>query len=57
MHPVLSVAALVRQDPEFLYSALDATACAAFSKESRMTFANAKEPHRNSGASDSSVIW
>jgi hypothetical protein len=32
--------------PNFLYAALDATACAAFIKESRMKFANANQLHR-----------
>ena len=38
-------------DPDFLYAALDMTACAAFSKESRMRFANATKLHRKSGGS------
>jgi hypothetical protein len=33
-------------DPDFLYAALDTTACAAFIKESRMNFANASQLHR-----------
>jgi hypothetical protein len=33
--------------PNFLYAALDATACAAFIKESRMKFAN--QLHRKFG--------
>jgi hypothetical protein len=36
-------------DPDFLYAALDMTACAAFSRESRMRFANASKLHRKSG--------
>jgi hypothetical protein len=36
-------------DPDFLYAALDTTACAAFAKESRMNFANAHRPHRKPG--------
>jgi hypothetical protein len=36
-------------DPDFLYAAPDMTACAAFSKESRMKFANATKLHRKSG--------
>jgi hypothetical protein len=40
-------------DPDFLYAALDMTACAAFSKESRMRFANATKLHRKSGGSPS----
>jgi hypothetical protein len=36
-------------DPDFLYAAPDTTACAAFSKESRMKFANATKFHRKSG--------
>jgi hypothetical protein len=35
--------------PDFLYVAPSTTACAAFSKESRMKFANANELHRKSG--------
>jgi hypothetical protein len=35
-------------DPDFLYAALDTTACAAFIKESRMSFVNAIQPHRKS---------
>jgi len=38
-------------DPDFLYAAPDTTACAAFSKESRMKFANATELDRKSGGS------
>jgi hypothetical protein len=38
-------------DPDFLYAAPDKTACAAFSKESRMRFANAIKLHRKSGGS------
>jgi hypothetical protein len=34
---------------DFLYAALDTTACAAFIKESRMNFANANKFHRKSG--------
>jgi hypothetical protein len=34
---------------DFLYVAPSKTACAAFSKESRMKFANATKPHRKSG--------
>jgi 4Fe-4S ferredoxin len=40
---------LARRDPDFLYAALDTTACAAFIKESRMNFANANQLHRKSG--------
>jgi hypothetical protein len=36
-------------DPDFLYAAPDMTACAAFSKERRMRFANANKLHRKSG--------
>src|ERR1700691_1528870 len=35
-------------DPDFLYAALNKTACAAFSKESRITCANATKLHRKS---------
>jgi hypothetical protein len=38
-------------DPDFLYAALEMTACAAFIKESRMNFANANQPHRKSWGS------
>jgi hypothetical protein len=38
-------------DPDFLYAALDATAYAAFSKESRMKCAEATKLHRKSGGS------
>ena len=40
---------LCHPDPDFLYVAPSMTACAAFSKESRMRFANANELHRKSG--------
>jgi len=40
---------LCHPDPDFLYVAPSITACAAFSKESRMRFANANELHRKSG--------
>jgi hypothetical protein len=36
-------------DPDLLYAAPDMTACAAFSKESRMGCANATKLHRKSG--------
>ena len=36
-------------DPDFLYAAPDTTACAAFSKESRMKLANATNLDRKSG--------
>jgi hypothetical protein len=36
-------------DPDFLYAAPEMTACAAFSKESRMRFANATKLLRKSG--------
>ena len=36
-------------NPNFLYSALDTTACAAFIEESRMKCAEANKLHRNSG--------
>jgi hypothetical protein len=36
-------------DPDFLYVALDTTACAAFIKESRMICINAYKLHRKSG--------
>jgi hypothetical protein len=40
-------------NPDFLYAAPDMTAYAAFSKESRMRFANATKLHRKSGGSPS----
>ena len=40
-------------DPDFLHAAPDMSACAAFSKESRMKFANATKLHRKSGGSPS----
>jgi hypothetical protein len=40
-------------DPDFLYAAPDMAACAAFSKESGMKFANATKLHRKSGKSPS----
>jgi len=40
-----------QRTPDFLYAAPDTTACAAFSKESRMKFANATKLHRKSGGS------
>jgi hypothetical protein len=44
-------------DPDFLYAAPDMTAYAAFSKESRMRFANATKLHRKSGGSPSSFLF
>ena len=38
-------------DPDFLHVALTNGTCAAFSKESRMKFANATKLHRKSGRS------
>jgi hypothetical protein len=38
-------------DPDFLHEAPNRFACAAFSKESRMKFANANKLHRKSGGS------
>jgi hypothetical protein len=38
-------------DPDFLYAALDMTACADFFKESRMRFINANKPYRKSEGS------
>jgi hypothetical protein len=35
-------------DSDFLYAALDMTACAAFFKESRVRFVNANKPYRKS---------
>src|SRR5271156_2790666 len=44
-----SKSTLCHPDPDFLYVAPSMTACAAFSKESRMRFASANELHRKSG--------
>jgi L-rhamnose isomerase/sugar isomerase len=44
-HEILSYSG----EPDFLHAALDTTACAAFSKESRMNFADANQLHRKSG--------
>jgi hypothetical protein len=38
------------QVPDFLYAALDTTACAAFIKESRMKLANVNQILRKSGS-------
>ena len=38
-----------RGDPDFLYAALDRTACAAFIKESRMKFVGSPKPNRKFG--------
>jgi hypothetical protein len=38
-----------RSPPDFLYAALDTTACGAFLKASRKNFANASQFHRKSG--------
>jgi hypothetical protein len=43
-------------DPDFLYAAPDTTACAAFSKESRMRCANATKLHRKSGGSPPQLL-
>jgi hypothetical protein len=40
---------LCHPDPDFLHVAPSKTACAAFSKKSRMRFANANKLHRKSG--------
>ena len=44
-------------DPDFLYAAPDMTACAAFSKESRMRFANATKLHRKSEGGPSFFLF
>jgi L-rhamnose isomerase/sugar isomerase len=44
-HEILSYSG----EPDFLHAALDTTACAAFSKESHMNFADANQLHRKSG--------
>jgi hypothetical protein len=38
-----------RDAPNFLYAALDETACAPFFKERRMKFGEPTKPHRKSG--------
>jgi hypothetical protein len=43
-------------DPDFLYAALEMTACAAFIKESRMYFTNANQPHTKSGGSPTTAL-
>jgi hypothetical protein len=43
-------------DPDFLHTALDTTAGAAFSKESRKKFANATKLHRKSGGSPATAF-
>jgi hypothetical protein len=45
-----------RGDPDFLYAALDRTACAAFIKESRMKCPEADTLHRKSGGSPSKAL-
>jgi L-rhamnose isomerase len=47
-HEILSYSG----EPDFLHAALDTTACAAFSKESHMNFADANQLHRKSGEPD-----
>jgi hypothetical protein len=44
------------ENPDFLYAALDTTACAAFSKESRINFTDANKLHRKSGEAAASII-
>jgi hypothetical protein len=44
-----------RHPSDFLFPALDMTACAAFITESRMKFANANRLHRKSGSGCSSI--
>jgi hypothetical protein len=44
------------RDPDFLYAALDTTACAAFIKERRMKCINANQLHRKSGSTRCSRI-
>jgi len=53
-NPNLRVSPLIghHDAPDFLYAALDTTACAAFIKESRMKFDSANRPHRKSGGAE-----
>ncbi len=53
-HPSAVIGRLItyHDAPDFLYAALDTTACAAFIKESRMKFANANQLHRKSGGAE-----
>jgi hypothetical protein len=46
-----------RDAPNFLYAALDRTACAALSKESRMKFREPTKPHRKSGMWGTRLLW
>jgi hypothetical protein len=50
--PVIGRLITFHDAPDFLYAALDTTACAAFIKESRMKFANANQLHRKSGGAE-----
>ncbi len=50
--PVIGQLRTYHDAPDFLYAALDTTACAAFIKESRMKFANANQLHRKSGGAE-----
>jgi hypothetical protein len=43
-------------DPDFLHAAPNRFTCAAFSKESRMRFANANKLHRKSGGSPPQLL-
>jgi hypothetical protein len=44
-------------DPDFPYAVSDMTACAAFSKESGMRFANATNSTGNPGEAPSSFLF
>ncbi len=50
--PVIGRLLTYHDAPDFLYAALDTTACAAFIEESRMKFANANQLHRKSGGAE-----
>jgi|HubBroStandDraft_5_1064220.scaffolds.fasta_scaffold250861_2 hypothetical protein len=50
--PVIGRLITFHDAPDFLYAALDTTACVAFIKESRMKFANANQLHRKSGGAE-----
>ncbi len=50
--PVIAQLLTYHDAPDFLYAALDTTACAAFIKESRMKFAKANQLHRESGGAE-----
>jgi hypothetical protein len=50
--PVIGQLLTFHDAPDFLYAALDTTACAAFIKESRMKFAYANQLRGESGGAE-----